>query len=100
MLIKATDPKSKRELEIDVDIPETLEALVELYGEKVVTVCAKERIRTKILNAMRLRMAQGKPSEEIVKLIKEEWRPLQRPKRSKVMVEISSEDIRRELEDL
>lgn len=74
MQISAECPELQKELTVEVDIPETVNGLLEKYGEEVVYSAAKKSLVISAQAIIRSMIRSGKSDEEIAEYMKS-WKP-------------------------
>ena len=95
---EVTSPTKQVRVEFELDIGDTLDEMVERYGEMVVYKLAFEKAKTSAMNLARNLLSSGKTPEEVVNALENEWTPVRRMKTAyNITLEAISE---KELEEI
>lgn len=76
--ISVNVPKLKKNVEFTLDIGDSLQEMIERYGEAVVYRLAFEKAKTGAMNIARNALSRGKTEEEVRLLLEQEWTPIRR----------------------
>ncbi len=66
MELKVAAPKEKREVVVNVDIPENLNDLIAKYGEETIADCAVRSLRIAAQGFLRPMLESGSTDEEVI----------------------------------
>lgn len=87
-LIKVEDPSSGKKVEFNIDLGADLDDMIGKYGAAVVHFAAREKMKTKAMNAARGLLKRGIEPDVVAKRMETEWQPVRRLNRTTMSVSL------------